>query len=265
MLEGSPGSGKSSLVMALAAATGHKLIRLNLSEQTDVYDLFGTDVPVAQSNGKSATFAWRDGPVLKAIKEGSWILLDEMNLASQSVLEGLNSCFDFRKNIYISELDRTFDVDARKCRFFACQNPHSQGGDRRALPKSFVNRFISIFIEEMTDDDFIFILTEYSKTIPNGNLYLSNELIAKIILINKLFKETNTLVKNSFEFNLRDLLRFLEAIVLFRGNVNFSFDLVYLSRLTSKEAKQTVCFFNLPLYIENLMNLISEIPYQLKI
>jgi len=34
MLEGSPGSGKSSLVMALAAATGHKLIRLNLSEQT---------------------------------------------------------------------------------------------------------------------------------------------------------------------------------------------------------------------------------------
>uniref|UniRef100_A0A915P399 Midasin n=2 Tax=Meloidogyne TaxID=189290 RepID=A0A915P399_9BILA len=261
MLEGSPGSGKSSLVMALAAATGHKLIRLNLSEQTDVYDLFGTDVPVAQSNGKSATFAWRDGPVLKAIKEGSWILLDEMNLASQSVLEGLNSCFDFRKNIYISELDRTFDVDARRCRFFACQNPHSQGGDRRALPKSFVNRFTSIFIEEMTDDDFIFILTEYSKTVPNGNLYLSDELIAKIILINKLFKETNTFMKNSFEFNLRDLFRFLEAIVLFRGNVDFSFDLVYLSRLTSKEAKQKVCFLNLPLYIENLMNGISEITY----
>jgi len=66
----------------------------------------------------------------------------------------------------------------------------------------------------MTDDDFIFILTEYSKAVPNGNLYLSNELIAKIILINKLFKETNTFMKNSFEFNLRDLFRFLEAIVL---------------------------------------------------
>lgn len=34
MLEGSPGAGKSSLIMALAAATGHKLVRLNLSEQT---------------------------------------------------------------------------------------------------------------------------------------------------------------------------------------------------------------------------------------
>jgi ABC-type uncharacterized transport system fused permease/ATPase subunit len=34
MIEGSPGAGKSSLVMALATATGHKLVRLNLSEQT---------------------------------------------------------------------------------------------------------------------------------------------------------------------------------------------------------------------------------------
>jgi midasin len=34
MLEGSPGSGKSSLIVSLAAATGNKLVRLNLSEQT---------------------------------------------------------------------------------------------------------------------------------------------------------------------------------------------------------------------------------------
>lgn len=34
MLEGSPGAGKSSLIVALAASTGNALIRLNLSEQT---------------------------------------------------------------------------------------------------------------------------------------------------------------------------------------------------------------------------------------
>jgi midasin len=34
LLEGAPGAGKSSLVMALAAYTRHSLIRLNLSEQT---------------------------------------------------------------------------------------------------------------------------------------------------------------------------------------------------------------------------------------
>lgn len=34
LLEGAPGSGKSSLIVALAALTGHTLTRLNLSDQT---------------------------------------------------------------------------------------------------------------------------------------------------------------------------------------------------------------------------------------
>lgn len=34
MLEGSPGAGKSSLVVELASVTGNELVRLNLSEQS---------------------------------------------------------------------------------------------------------------------------------------------------------------------------------------------------------------------------------------
>ncbi|KAK4336875.1 hypothetical protein RND71_043910 [Anisodus tanguticus] len=89
-----PGVGKTSLVDALAKASGYKLIRINLSEQTDINDLFGADLPVENQEAK---FEWRDGPLLQALKtESCWVLLDELNLASQSVLEGLNACLDHR-------------------------------------------------------------------------------------------------------------------------------------------------------------------------
>ena len=45
LLEGEPGVGKSASVQAMAAAAGRSLVRINLSEQTDVADLFGADLP----------------------------------------------------------------------------------------------------------------------------------------------------------------------------------------------------------------------------
>lgn len=76
-----------------------QLVRINLSEQTDVSDLFGSDLPVPDSDaepvstaspsgdtkgsGNGARFAWCDGVFLRALKAGHWVLLDELNLASQ--------------------------------------------------------------------------------------------------------------------------------------------------------------------------------------
>ena len=85
-------------------------------------------------------FAWSDGVFLSALKAGDWVLLDELNLASQSVLEGLNACLDHRATIYIPELDQTFDCPPT-FRIFGAQNPLHEGGGRKGLPKSFLNRF----------------------------------------------------------------------------------------------------------------------------
>lgn len=150
LLEGSPGVGKTSLVIALARTSGNNIVRINLSEQTDVSDLFGADLPV--EGGEGGKFAWRDGPLLQALREGSWVVLDELNLASQSVLEGLNACFDHRGEIFVPELGKVFKIEHQTTKIFACQNPQFQGGARKGLPKSFLNRFTQVSVIFLVSD-----------------------------------------------------------------------------------------------------------------
>ena len=40
-----------------------------------------------------------DGPLLAAVRSGAWVLLDELNLAGQTVLEGLNAVLDHRAEV----------------------------------------------------------------------------------------------------------------------------------------------------------------------
>jgi midasin (ATPase involved in ribosome maturation) len=75
---------------------------------------------VRDNQTSSPKFRWMDGVFLSALKAGDWVLLDEMNLASQSVLEGLNSVLDHRRKIFIPELNETFYCPP-SFRIFACQ------------------------------------------------------------------------------------------------------------------------------------------------
>ena len=44
----------------------------------DISDLFGCDLPV--EGGRGVRFQWRDGPLLRALKTGDWVLLDEVSV-----------------------------------------------------------------------------------------------------------------------------------------------------------------------------------------
>jgi midasin len=225
LLEGNPGVGKTTLITALAKATGNPLTRLNLSEQTDLMDLFGSDVPVEAS--QAGTFAWRDAPFLKAMKKGHWVLLDEMNLASQSVLEGLNAVLDHRGEVYISELDQTFQKHP-DFRVFAAQNPHHQGGGRKGLPASFVNRFTVVYADIFQPDDLALIC---AKVFPNIERSEIEKLISFVATLDDqvVHQRTFGALGHPWEFNLRDTLRWLQLIGC-RGSARDFLDAVFLQR-----------------------------------
>ncbi|CAE6410298.1 unnamed protein product [Rhizoctonia solani] len=204
LLEGSPGVGKTSLILALAAMSGHSLCRINLSDQTDLIDLFGSDMPI--EGGNPGEFAWRDAAFLRAMQNGDWVLLDEMNLAPQAVLEGLNAVLDHRGTVFIPELGREFTKHPN-FRVFAAQNPLGQGGGRKGLPKSFVNRFTKVYVEALSRDDLQVICGLIDPNM-EGNLadmLTFNERLCEQVINQGRFGREGS----PWEFNLRDLIRWI--------------------------------------------------------
>ena len=228
LLEGLPGVGKSSLVEALAKMTGNSLVRINLSDQTEISDLFGADLPT-ETGSSIASFSWHDGPFLSALRSGQWILLDELNLATQSVLEGLNACLDHRGKIYIPELNRSFEISQTRTRIFGCQNPPREGGDRKNLPKSFLNRFVKVYLSEFDPTDLALIC---SHQFPS----LSQETISKLVRFAVELHKQACVEKtwgysgSPWQFNLRDLLRWCQAVSE-ESHLSFRFaELIFIER-----------------------------------
>ncbi|KZT42641.1 hypothetical protein SISSUDRAFT_1125502 [Sistotremastrum suecicum HHB10207 ss-3] len=240
LLEGSPGVGKTTLIVAVAAAAGRHLCRINLSEQTDLVDLFGADLPA--EGGRAGEFLWRDAEFLQALQNGSWVLLDEMNLASQTVLEGLNPILDHRGSVYIPELDRTFHCHP-DFRVFAAQNPTNQGGGRKGLPKSFVNRFTKVYMQELQSEDLTVVLQNRFPDISQKDTDLMikyNQTIAKQVNIARVWGQRGT----PWEFNLRDLMRWARLLVAYSGNQLYRNPVehiqdVYLHRFRSREDRRS--------------------------
>lgn len=219
LLEGPPGVGKSSIVANFAAISGHKLVRINLSEHSEISDLLGSDLPTSNddtddTSTSKAAFAWRDGVFLQAMKNGDWVLLDELNLAPQSVLEGLNACFDHREEVFLPELGQTFSCPP-SFRVFCAQNPMGEGGGRKGLPQSFLSRFSRVFVDTMTTDDIFEIASEsFCKDLSLLNDHVLNMVhFINQLKIDVIEKQSYGKIGGPWEFNLRDLFRWKELMI----------------------------------------------------
>ena len=96
-------AGKTSIVEYLAARLGHRCVRINNHEHTDIQEYLGSYVPDSNAGGHGGKLVFQEGVLVEAVRNGYWVILDELNLAPSEVLEALNRLLDDNRELFIVE------------------------------------------------------------------------------------------------------------------------------------------------------------------
>ena len=97
---------------------------------------------------------------------GSWIILDELNLAPSEVLEALNRLLDDNRELLIPETQEVISPHP-SFQLFATQNPAGLYGGRKQLSLAFRNRFVELHVDDLPDDELETILCRRARLPPN--------------------------------------------------------------------------------------------------
>jgi MoxR-like ATPase len=145
---GLSGNGKTFMIEQSCAHANRELIRVNITIETDEDDLLGGFRLINDST------KWFDGPVIRAMKSGAVLLLDEVDLAStkimclQPVLEG--------KGIFLKKINQ-YIQPAKGFNIVATANTKGQGSESgkfigtNIMNEAFLERFPVTFEHNYPD------------------------------------------------------------------------------------------------------------------
>lgn len=116
-----------------------------------------------QSKNNQLAFSFIEGSLVTAIKNGYWVLLDEINLATAETLECLSGLLEGSQgslNLIERGDKKPIERDSNFI-LFACMNPSTDVG-KKDLPSGLRNRFTEFFVEELTDKiDLLLLVSSY--------------------------------------------------------------------------------------------------------
>ena len=134
LIIGPKGTGKTSLVRDFAKGKGINQESINFSLRTRESHLVGTKTLT------DGTVSFDEGVLIKSMREGSMLYLDEINSAEADVLLRLDEALDDRRQIALKE--STGEVVKAKENWFvvATINPLTHSGTKE-LPPQLLSRF----------------------------------------------------------------------------------------------------------------------------
>ena len=164
LIIGPKGTGKTSLVRYFAESKDTKLESINFSLRTRESHLIGTKTLT------EGTVSFDEGLLIKSMREGSMLYLDEINSAEADVLLRLDEALDDRRQIALKE--STGEVVQAKKNWFviATINPLTHSGTKE-LPPQLLSRFpVRISLEYPPENIELEIVKKYVSSEHEPNL-----------------------------------------------------------------------------------------------
>lgn len=134
LIIGPKGTGKTSLVREFASSKGAKLESINFSLRTRESHLVGTKTMTEGNIG------FDEGILIKTMKDGSMLYLDELNAAEADVLLRLDEALDDRRQVVLKESTGELVRADEKWFVIATINPLTHVGTKE-LPPQILSRF----------------------------------------------------------------------------------------------------------------------------
>jgi midasin len=154
------------------------------------------------SADQNGTLSFRDGILVRALKLGHWVILDELNLAPSEVLEALNRLLDDNRELYIAETNETVKPHP-DFRLFATQNPCGAYGGRKPLSRAFRNRFVEIHVGDIPSQEMVTILEKRCGSPPSH----AKKLVDVMITLRQRRSRSGVFLGKDSFITPRDLLR----------------------------------------------------------
>ncbi len=157
LLKGPTGAGKTRLADDLAAGIGRKMVSINCSVDTDMEALLGFKTVEYRDGKQEIIFV--DGPVVRAMKNG-WILyIDEINMAKPEVLPILNAALDYRRTMTNPLTGEEIIADED---FLVIAAINIGYAGTMPMNEALLNRFNIVEIDYVSDDALLEILKNQS-------------------------------------------------------------------------------------------------------
>lgn len=200
------GTGKTTLVREIAKWKKKKVIRLNMNWQISREEFVGKYILIDWET------VWQDWPLITAMREWHWLLVDELNVALPEILFVMQSILESVDgklwDLMLSEKDWEVIEPHKDFRVFATANPVSNKYvGTKVMNSATMSRFVILKINTLNDTEELELLKSKFDL-----RKVSEEQIKKLVIMGNLLRDHYSDWDIDYFCSTRDLVSICELI-----------------------------------------------------